>query len=486
MKTKLVIRTTGLLFLLVSLFILYSCSKTAKESLTEEQKQLADKNLEASSIDEKDFTESDADLTSVDYKEFYDQLTAHGEWVQVTPEEIGLQSKTAMNEGAGNNDFSLSNLLGIKEGYASGVNVGLVYAWKPSADLGVTLVAGETPVYVPYSNGQWVNTDAGWYFKAPTPVEETVSHYGRWVNSPTAGWMWLPGRVWAPAWVDWRQNDRYVSWAPLPPSVYLNNGVMSIPVIDNSNYMIVNRQYFLEPSVYTYNNVYYDDGSRILVSGFTGTDGIVIVNNSIFNRGPDVNIIQQIYGRPVELVKIQHVRNFNDVRYSGSEYYVYAPGFKKYKSKNNKIFTINEPKSYKKYNEWKVKEFIKEEKEIRKEIKKEEKEIRKEIKSNGNGKKKYIDDSNMKNKGNENVKKNNSNNNGKKNNGSDNVKKNNDIGKKKISNDNGNKKNGKDNGNKQNGNDNGNKQTGKDNGNKQNSNDNGNKQNGKNNGNGKK
>mgnify|MGYP001585314649 CR=1 FL=1 len=63
----------GLFILIASLFVLTSCSKKADESLNKEQKEL-DKNLEATSIDENDFTEADEDLMTVDYKEFYDQL----------------------------------------------------------------------------------------------------------------------------------------------------------------------------------------------------------------------------------------------------------------------------------------------------------------------------------------------------------------------------------------------------------------------------
>ncbi len=440
----------GLFILAVSLFIFSSCSKTADGNLTKEQKDMQDKNLVASAIDEKDFTETDEDLTAVNYKDFYDQLTPHGEWIQVTPGEIGLKSKTASSNSQSNNSFSLSSLFGIKDANAeNSENIGMVYVWKPSTDLAVVTVAGETPVYVPYSNGQWINTDAGWYFKAPTPVEETVSHYGRWVNTPTAGWLWVPGRVWAPAWVDWKQNDTYVSWAPLPPSVYVINDVMSVPVIDDNNYIIVDRKYFLEPTVYKYNNIYYNDGSRVLVSDLTGTNGIVIVNNTIINRGPDVNVIQTIYGRNIELIKINHVRNFNNVNYSAGQYSVYTPVFKRYKNKNNTIFTVNEPKSFKKYGEWKErKSENKEYKKEDKEYKKVEKEIRKE--NNGNyNEKKY--------NGNDNGKKNNGNVQGKKNDGNDNGKKHdgNVQGKKNDGNDNGKKHDGNDNGKKQNGNDNG-------------------------------
>jgi hypothetical protein len=462
----------GLLILMASLFVLTSCSRAAKESLTKEQKEQQDNNLEAASVDENDFTETDEDLLTVDYKEFYDQLAPHGEWIEVNPEEVGLKSKLTSLESSGNKDFSFSNLLGVNVAYAD-ANVGMVFVWKPSSDLAVSTTLGDvsvvqsplvqTPVYVPYTNGQWINTDAGWYFKAPTPEEETVSHYGRWVNSPTAGWLWVPGRVWAPAWVDWKQNDDYVSWAPLPPSVYINNGTMSAPLIDDNNYVIVNRKYFLEPTVYRYNNVYYDNGNKILVSDLTRTDGIIIYNNTVINRGPDVNIIQTIYGRNIDLVKIQHVRNFNDVRYSDREYFVYRPDFKKYKSKDNKYFKLNEPKSYKKYDEWKVrkndeKDYKKEAKEIRKENKQVEKEIRKENKHNDNGNKHDSYDNNKKNKGNENVKKNSGNENVKK-------QKSNDNGYKQKNNENVKKQKENNTQNKQKESNNQNKQSGKEKGN---------------------
>ncbi|RPI13863.1 MAG: hypothetical protein EHM58_17660 [Ignavibacteriae bacterium] len=439
-----ILSTAGLLMIAIALLMFTSCSRTADGNITKDQKEIQNKNLEESSIDQKDFTESDEDLTNVNYKEFYDQLTAHGEWVQVKPEEIGLQPKTASSTST-NNNFSISSLFGINNAYAasdmnSEMNVEMVYVWKPAPELAVIRTAGETPVYTPYTNGQWINTDAGWYFKAPTPVEETVSHYGRWVNSPTAGWLWVPGRVWAPAWVDWKQNDTYVSWAPLPPSVYLVNGTMSTPLIDDNNYVIVDRKHFLDADIYKYNNLYSDNGNRILISEMTGTPGIIIVNNSIINRGPDVNIFQTLYGRNIELVKIQHIRNFDGVFYSDKEYNVYTPDFKRYKNKENARFTVNEPKSYKKYSDWKVKKS--EEKEYKKEVKeynkgeKEFKKVEKEIiKDNKNNNKGYKQ--NNAGNGNENEKVNKHNDNENKQNNNNKGTKNNDNGKKQNGNDKG-------------------------------------------------
>jgi hypothetical protein len=34
---------------------------------------------------------------------------------------------------------------------------------------------------------------------------------------PHCGWVWLPDRVWGPAWVTWRQGGDACGWAPLPP-----------------------------------------------------------------------------------------------------------------------------------------------------------------------------------------------------------------------------------------------------------------------------
>ncbi len=404
MKSKSLTNTMGLMLLIISLFMLTSCNKNADQGSTKEQQD------DIINIDEKDLIETDADLQTVDYKVFYDLLSANGEWVEVNAKEIGVKQVTELNIGTEKKKFALSDMLGVKSAYAEDGSE-MVFVWKPFPTLAVTsTVPDATPEYVPYSNGQWVNSDAGWYFKAPTPVEEAVSHYGRWVNSDGI-WLWVPGRVWSPAWVDWKQNDEFVSWAPLPPSSYIINNIITPPVIDDNNYVIVDRKYFLEPKIYTYYNPYYTDGNKVLVSDLKRTDGIVVVNNTIINRGPDVNIIEKIYGKTIEMVKIQRVANNNEVKYADKEYFVYTPKFKKYKVKNNPSYKVNLPKSYKKYDEWKEakkqqkeinKEVKEQQKEYNKEVKKEQKEIIKEIKKNNNGNKK--EGKNNKNSGNENVK----------------------------------------------------------------------------------
>jgi hypothetical protein len=95
----------------------------------------------------------------------------------------------------------------------------LVYgwAWRPH---------NVDPDWRPYTRGRWLNTDYGWTWVADEPWGWAPYHYGRWYSDArNGGWVWVPGRRWAPAWVDWRQGDDYVGWAPLPPEATWQPGV---------------------------------------------------------------------------------------------------------------------------------------------------------------------------------------------------------------------------------------------------------------------
>jgi uncharacterized protein DUF6600 len=90
--------------------------------------------------------------------------------------------------------------------------------WTPS-------VAETGPGFVPYvSGGRWVyGDDYAWssdYAWGWAPF-----HYGRWVHIEARGWSWIPGREYAPAWVEWRTGDAYVGWSPAPPLFVWRGGV---------------------------------------------------------------------------------------------------------------------------------------------------------------------------------------------------------------------------------------------------------------------
>jgi hypothetical protein len=69
----------------------------------------------------------------------------------------------------------------------------------------------------PYLYGEWVWTEDGWFWLTDEPWGWATYHYGRWAWDPALGWFWVPGTVWAPAWVAWRVGDGFVGWAPLYP-----------------------------------------------------------------------------------------------------------------------------------------------------------------------------------------------------------------------------------------------------------------------------
>ncbi len=81
------------------------------------------------------------------------------------------------------------------------------------------------PGWRPYTVGRWVYTDDGWFWESEEAWGWATYHYGRWTFHPRLGWVWIPGRDWAPAWVAWRHGDGWVGWAPLPPQAVWRVGV---------------------------------------------------------------------------------------------------------------------------------------------------------------------------------------------------------------------------------------------------------------------
>jgi hypothetical protein len=103
----------------------------------------------------------------------------------------------------------------------------------------------------PYTNGRWVYTDYGWTWVSRDTWGGTPYHYGTWTYLRGYGWAWVPGTVWAPAWVTWSYSDRYVGWAPLPPSFACGeSGYSGRPVVvSQSQYVFVPANRFVDTDV---------------------------------------------------------------------------------------------------------------------------------------------------------------------------------------------------------------------------------------------
>ncbi len=322
---------------LVSGFV--SCTKNSDETADKMVKE-----ADMTAVSSEDINETDEDLLNVDYREFYDELAPHGEWIEVKGSEIGVDLKKGSTSGNSRRSISFGELFGIKNAHADDVSFGAFFVWKPAPGLAVGIAAGEEQVYYPYTNGQWVYTNNGWYFRAASQHEELTHHYGRWVYTPAMGWLWVPGRVWAPAWVEWREEDEYVAWAPVPPSVYIVNNVIIAPPVYEERYVIVERRYFIEPDVYQY--TYKSNKHRVKITEWRRIDGITVVNKTIVNKGPDVTVIQSATGRTFEPIVINHVTGKDRIKYTDREFDVYSPEFRKVKKEVKVKGPVSKPKEF--------------------------------------------------------------------------------------------------------------------------------------------
>ncbi len=117
---------------------------------------------------------------------------------------------------------------------AQGISFGVFYSslspygeWVNAGAYGMCWHPVSVPYgWRPYTYGHWVWTEYGWTWVSADPWGWAVFHYGRWMFDPMYGWVWVPGYVWAPAWVQWRWGGGYCGWAPMPPGFHFRVDVI--------------------------------------------------------------------------------------------------------------------------------------------------------------------------------------------------------------------------------------------------------------------
>ncbi len=77
-------------------------------------------------------------------------------------------------------------------------------AWRPRV----------SSSWAPYQQGRWRNTRAGLTWISNESWGWVPYHYGSWDYVPGWGWVWMPGRRFAPAHVYWYWGPSYVGWCP--------------------------------------------------------------------------------------------------------------------------------------------------------------------------------------------------------------------------------------------------------------------------------
>ncbi len=67
----------------------------------------------------------------------------------------------------------------------------------------------------PYYQGRWAPYSGGMTWVSDEPWAYVAYHHGRWQWGLGAGWFWIPGVNYSPAWVAWNYTPGYYGWAPL-------------------------------------------------------------------------------------------------------------------------------------------------------------------------------------------------------------------------------------------------------------------------------
>lgn len=209
-----------------------------------------------------------------DYQMFYDELAPHGTW-----------------------------LLDPTYGYV----------WSPR-------VGKDFRPY--YTNGRWVMTDLGNMWVSGYVWGAIPFHYGRWVYNPFYGWLWVPGRVWAPAWVVWRAHSSYYGWAPMGPgvSITFNFGNYYTNHYDYWTFVPCNYLYGGNYHRYRRTNININFFRQTTVINYHGT-----YHNTRFFAGPRVDDIRRVTGKSVKTFRISEVNTRGRNTISGNTVRVYNP-----------------------------------------------------------------------------------------------------------------------------------------------------------------
>ena len=172
--------------------------------------------------------------------------------------------------------------------------------------------------WAPYEYGQWIWTNNGWYWDSYEPFGWIAYHYGRWYYDDYYGWIWVPDDQWAPAWVEWRYDNNYIGWAPLPP--YANFSVsLGIHFSINfftpySHWHFVRYNHFCNPHV---SNYYI--GHKYVSGFFSRTKyrtNYGFQDGRVVNRGVDINFIKRRSGQNIKIREIKAVSNPSNLRNS--------------------------------------------------------------------------------------------------------------------------------------------------------------------------
>ena len=166
----------------------------------------------------------------------------------------------------------------------------------------------------PYTKGRWVWADEhGWMWASYEPFGWATYHYGRWGYDERYGWVWVPGRTWGPAWVAFRYSDQHVGWAPLPPDTLQIGATLQIDdVVLTAGYyqprwVFVETRHFVAPQLFTY--VAPRERNITFIRETRNVTNIRIQNNIVVNRSIEPDRLRTVVRTEIPRVRIQEVQD---------------------------------------------------------------------------------------------------------------------------------------------------------------------------------
>lgn len=182
--------------------------------------------------------------------------------------------------------------------------------WVNSPRFGEVWVYDEPGFRPYYSKGYWDYSDYGWAWVSDYEWGWAPFHYGRWEQDPYYGWMWIPGYEWAPAWVSWSESSDYYGWAPLGSGLGINIKIGSIPydrwVFCSRPYM--NSRVFRDHCAPFNKNQIIVRNTTIINNYYNGHDGR-------YWKGPGRNDVERYTGHTIRSRQIDNDQRFGNKRW---------------------------------------------------------------------------------------------------------------------------------------------------------------------------
>lgn len=201
-------------------------------------------------------------------------------------------------------------------------------SWVTVEEYGQVWVPGGVgPDWRPYVDGHWVYTEDGWLWISDYEWGWAPFHYGRWTRHARYRWVWIPGTVWAPAWVAWRHGDDVVGWAPLGPRARWQNGV---GLVDDDERDVAPDAWCFVGEVELTRPVIREVARPVaqnvaIIRRTTNVTRYTVVNNRVLNDGVDVRHYEERTGRAVPRYRTVDRDDAGPAAVQGREVRVYRP-----------------------------------------------------------------------------------------------------------------------------------------------------------------